>query len=59
MIFLVPPICLNFSQAKEYVIMQMYHILVILSSVEVYLGYLQFLAIMNKAAVNMAEQVSL
>ena len=37
----------------------MYHILVILSSVDVYLGYLQFLAIMDKAAVNMAEQVSL
>ena len=37
----------------------MYHIFLIHSSVEGYLGHFQFLAIMNNAAMNMVEQVSL
>jgi hypothetical protein len=37
----------------------MYHIFFIHSSVEGYLGYFQFLAIKNKAAMNTGEQVSL
>jgi hypothetical protein len=37
----------------------MYHVFLIHSSTEGYLGCLQFLAIMNKAAMNIVEQVSL
>ena len=37
----------------------MYHIFFIHSSVEGHLGCFQFLAIMNKAAMNIVEQVSL
>jgi hypothetical protein len=37
----------------------MYHIFFIRSSDECYVGYFQFLAIMNKAAMNIFGQVSL
>ena len=37
----------------------MYHIFFILSSVEEYLGCFKFLVVMNKAAMNIVEHVSL
>jgi hypothetical protein len=40
-------------------LVQMYCIFLIYSSVEEHLGCYQFLAIMNKAAMNILEQVSL
>ena len=43
----------------KYAIVQMYHIFIIHSSVEGYLGCFQFLDIMIKATINIAEQMSL
>jgi hypothetical protein len=45
--------------AEYYSIVLMYLIFFIHSSVEGHLGYFQFLTIMNKAAMNIVEQISL
>jgi hypothetical protein len=48
-----------FLIAEQYSIMQMYNIFCVHSSVEGHLGYFQLLAIINKAAMNIVEHVSL
>ena len=48
-----------FLLVEYYCIVWMYHIFFIYSSVEGHLGWLQFLAIMNKADMNIVEQMSL
>ena len=44
---------------EKYSIVQIYHIFVIHSSLDEHLGHFQFLAIKNKAAMNITEQVIL
>ena len=51
-------IVLFIFMAKEYSIVYMYHIVLIYSSVNGYLGYLHVLAIANCAAVNIWVHVS-
>ena len=48
-----------FLIAEQYSIVQMYHIFCIHSSVEGHLGSFQLLAIINRAAMNIVEHVSL
>jgi hypothetical protein len=45
--------------AEKYTIVSMYHIFCIYSSLEGHLGSFQLLAIINKAAMNVEEHVSL
>ena len=48
-----------FLIAEYYFIVQVYHIFFMHSLVEIHLSYVQFLAITNKAAMNIVDQVSL